>query len=58
MYDQQIRSEFVQERAAQLRLDWPSAPPRNRVRLALGHGLIRAGRRLACEPSPRLSLRA
>jgi hypothetical protein len=34
---------------ARLSRDWPSVPPRRRVRLALGHWLIGAGRRLETE---------
>jgi hypothetical protein len=52
MYDVHFRREFSQDRMARLSRDWPSVPPRRRVRLALGHWLIGAGRRLSPEQTP------
>jgi hypothetical protein len=49
MYDTEFRREFAQDRMARLSHDWPPVPPRRRVRLALGHWLIGAGRRLETE---------
>jgi hypothetical protein len=55
MYDVHFRREFAQDRMARLSRDWPSVPPRRRVRLALGRWLIGAGRRLAPESRSALS---
>jgi hypothetical protein len=46
MFDYEIRTQAVEDRMTSLRRDWPSVPPRRRVRLALGRWLIGAGRRL------------
>lgn len=58
MFEHEIRTEAARERAAHLSSDWSPVPPRHRVRLTLGRWLMGAGRRLATEPNPRLSLRA
>jgi hypothetical protein len=52
MYDYEFRTQFAQDRMARLSRDWPSVPPRRRVRLALGRWLIGAGRRLSPEQAP------
>jgi hypothetical protein len=49
MFDYEIRTQAAKDRMASLDRDWPSVPPRRRVRLALGRWLIGAGRRLAPE---------
>jgi hypothetical protein len=46
MYDYEFRTQAVRDRTTSLSRDWPPAPPRRRVRLALGRWLIGAGRRL------------
>ena len=58
MLEHEIRTDAARERAAHLSSDWSPVAPRHRVRLTLGRWLIGAGRRLATEPKPRLSLRA
>jgi len=58
MLEHDIRTEAARARVAYLSSDWSPIAPRHRVRLTLGRWLIGAGRRLAAEPSPRLSLRA
>jgi hypothetical protein len=49
MYDYEFRTQAVKDQMTSLSRDWPSVPPRRRVRLALGRWLIGAGRRLAPE---------
>jgi hypothetical protein len=59
--DQQARTELAENRMAHLKLDWPTASPPSRARLALSRWLIHAGDRLApepCRPRPELSSRA
>jgi hypothetical protein len=61
VYDQHIRTQLAKERAAELKRYWPLGEPEHRVRRALATGLIRAGKRLAPEPThprPELSPRA
>jgi hypothetical protein len=58
MLEHDIRTEAARARVAHLSSDWSPVEPRHRVRLTLGRWLIGAGRRLASEPKPRLSLRA
>ena len=61
MYDQHIRTQLARERAADLRRYWPVDEREHRFRMALATGLIRAGKRLAPEPThprPELSPRA
>ena len=58
MLEHEIRTDAARERAAHLSSDWSPIAPRHRVRLTLGRWLIGAGRRLATELKPRLSLRA
>ena len=56
MIEHEIRADAVRERTARLSSDWPSVPPRRRVRLTLGRWLIGAGRRLSAEaPSSALA---
>jgi hypothetical protein len=50
MVEHEIRAAGVKDLTARLSSDWPATPPRRRVRLTLGRGLIKAGRRLAAEP--------
>lgn len=49
MYDVEFRRQFAKDGMARLSHDWPTVAPRRRVRLALGHWMIGAGRRLAPE---------
>ena len=58
LLEHEIHTEAARDRAARLNGDWAPIVPRHRVRLTLGRWLIGAGRRLAMEPEPRLSLRA
>ena len=48
MFEQDMHTEFVETRVAQLRRAWPAAEAP--ARHALGEWLIRLGRRLAPEP--------
>ena len=51
MIEYETHADAVRERAARLSGDWSAIPePRRRVRLAIAHWLIGAGRRLASEP--------
>jgi len=53
MFEHETRIEYVMTRPAQMRRDWPATPS---PRYAVGAWLIRLGRRLAPEPSPRSAL--
>lgn len=55
MFDHEFRTQAVRDRMTSLSRDWPTVPPRRRVRLALGRWLIGAGRRLAPEGRSALS---
>ena len=46
MFEQEMHTEFVKTRIAQLQRDWPATPARH----AVGEWLIRLGLRLAPEP--------
>jgi hypothetical protein len=61
VYDQHLRTQLAEERAANLRHDWPISDPEHRFRQAVAVALIRAGKKLAPEPGhprPELSPRA
>ena len=59
MIEHEVHTAAARDRVARLSSDWsPVHGSRRRVRLTLGRWLIGAGRRLATEPKPRLSLRA
>ena len=46
MFEQEMHTEFVKTRIAQLQRDWPATPARH----AVGEWLIRLGRRLSPKP--------
>jgi hypothetical protein len=56
VYDTHIRTQLAKERAEDLKRYWPIDEREHRVRRALAAGLIRAGKKLAPESTPRPEL--